>query len=260
MINLIADSIIFHPEDHHGHHLLPSFEEITFTTDDGATIHGIYIPPADFMDTILFFHGNAGNITYFEGFAEAYSRHGYGFLLFDYRGFGRSEGKISERNIYADSRAAAQYLIKEKKTAPANIILMGYSLGCAAAVRTALDFNDAGFKAVILQSPFTNISQLGAALIAGRYDPSSTLQKIIIGILHVALFNKRFDNLAVIGGVKPPVLIGYSKQDMLIPWQMSEALADAAPQGTQKYMSPYGHHADHAWLVKPVLDFINSLK
>ena len=259
LINLTANKFIFNPKAEHEQHLR-DFEEITFQTDDGATIHGLYLPPADFMDTILFFHGNAGNVTYFEEFADTYARHGYGFLLFDYRGFGRSEGQISERNIYADSRAAAQYLIRDKKTAPGNIILFGYSIGCAPAIQTAIDLKEADFRAVILQSPFTNIPQMGAALVAGGYNPSSTVQRVIIGVLYVALFDKRYDNLAKIHRVKPPVLIGYSKQDSLIPWLMSEALADAAPEGTQRFLSPYGKHTDYLWFEKAVINFLNPAR
>lgn len=258
-LNLTANRFIFFPKAEYLEHQLP-FEEITFTAADGAVIHGLYYPPADFMDTVLFFPGNAGNSSYFEEFGAAYTRHGYGFLIFDYRGFGRSEGTISETNIYADARAAVEYLIKERKTAPGNIILFGYSLGNAPAIKMAVEYKDAGFKALVLQSPFTNIPQMGAALLAGGYDPSATLQKAVIGVLYVALFNKRFDNLSRIGRVKLPMIIGYSKQDALIPWQMSAALAAAAPEGVQTFLSPYGHHTDYAWFEKPVVKFINSLK
>jgi fermentation-respiration switch protein FrsA (DUF1100 family) len=208
------------------------------------------------MDTILFFHGNAGNATYFEDFAEIYRKYGYGILIFDYRGFGHSEGKITQSNIYADGVAAVNYLIKERKTAPNNIILWGYSFGCAPAINVAAAMANMPFKALVLQSPFTNIPQMAAALIGRAYAPDSPLQKTIIGALHVILFNKSYDNFARIGGVKTPMLIGYSEQDSLIPWRMSAALATAAPQETKSWLSPFGKHTDFAWFEKEAAAFI----
>ena len=256
-LNLTAEKLIFYPKKDYWRHSLP-FEEVSFPAAGGAILHGLYLPPADYMDTILFFHGNAGNATYFEDFAEVYRKYGYGILIFDYRGFGRSEGKITRANIYADGIAAANYLIKERKTAPANIILWGYSFGCAPAINAAAQMADIPFKALILQSPFTNIPHMTAALAGGGYAPDSLLQKTIIGALHVILFNKSYDNLARIAAVKTPMLIGYGEQDSLIPWQMSAALAASAPAGTKSYLSPFGKHGDFAWFEKEAMAFIVS--
>jgi pimeloyl-ACP methyl ester carboxylesterase len=258
LINLNADKIIFYPEAEHWPITLP-FEEVSFDTTDGERVSAIYLPPADYMDTILFFHGNAGNVTYFEDWAEVYAKYGFGILIFDYRGFGKSPGKISERKIYDDSSAAAEYLMKEKHTPPSNIVLFGYSFGNAPAIKTAVKFKDTPFKALILQSPFTNTPQMGAALLGGGYNPSSGLQKTVIGALHVFLFDKKYDNLSRIKKVTIPMLIGYNRQDNVIPWEMSHVLADAAPEGTKQFLSSTGKHTGFTWFEKEAVDFINSL-
>jgi fermentation-respiration switch protein FrsA (DUF1100 family) len=257
LLNLFANKIIFHPRAQYAPHRL-AVEEITFKTKSGADIHGVYVAPAQYMDTILLFHGNAVNITYYEDFAEVYSKRGYGILIFDYRGFGKSEGKITAGNIYEDSIAAVEYLLKEKKTAPSNIILWGHSFGNAPAIETALRLKDYSFKALVLQSPFTNIPQMAGALLGGAYKPDSTLQTIIIGALYAVLFDKRYDNLAKIKKVKLPLFIAYTKQDMIIPWQMSEALANAAPEGSLKFLSPLGKHENFDWLEKEAIDFLSK--
>jgi fermentation-respiration switch protein FrsA (DUF1100 family) len=257
LLNIFADKIIFHPVKEYGAHILP-VEEIIFAAQDGTELHGIYLPPAPYMDTLLFFHGNTGNVTYFEDFAKLYAKHGFGILIFDYRGFGRSNGKLTQANVYGDAEAAVNYLIKTKNTPPSNIILWGYSFGNAPAVQTALSLKNMPFKALILQSPFTNMPQIWAAIAGRRYAPQSALQEVLIGIFYAVLFDKHYDNIAKIGGVKIPVLVGYSRQDMLIPWEMSAALAAAASEGSQSFLSETGRHASFEWFEKEALAFINK--
>ena len=257
IINLAANRLIFQPRADYQERLLSDAQEVVFPTAGGiAELHGLYVPPKEYMDTILFFHGNAGNVTYFEDFAAIYAKRGYGVLIFDYRGFGRSIGNITQANVYEDGLAAADYLIKQKKTAPNNIILWGYSFGGAPAINTAVVLNHLPFKALILQSVFTNTPQLAAAIAADGYEPGATLQKFIIGTLHIALFNKTYDNLAKINKVKTPVLIGVSRHDMLIPWQMGQALVAAAPEGAKVFVSPRGRHASFEWFEKEALAFL----
>jgi len=258
LVNLTANGIIFHPEEHAWPTVLP-FESVSFNSADGTPVHALYLAPADYMDTILFFPGNAGNSSYFEDFAQVYAKYGYGVLIPDYRGFGKTPGKTTERGIYEDAVAAVNFLTKDKKTDPSRLVLWGYSFGGAPAVEAALRFSDVPLKALILQSPFTNIPQTAAMIMAGNYNPLSGFQKTIIGIAHVVLFDKRYDNLAKIGRVRIPIFIAYTQQDTLILWEMSQALADAAPQGSKRFLSPTGKHTDFAWPEAQARAFLNSL-
>lgn len=253
----LTDRLIFDPT----HDELPlslPFEDVTFAAKNGQKLHGIYLPARAEKDTILFFHGNSYNVTHFEDFAKIYAREGYGVFIFDYRGYGKSEGKNTERRMYADGQSALDWLVKNKNIPPRKIILWGFSLGNAVAVETAKN-NRLPFKAVILQSPFSNTPQMGYFLLTGKFDPQSAFQRLFARFASPLLFNKRFDNLAKIKKIKPPLLIGYSRQDKTIPWQMSQALAQAAPDRAGHYFSPVGAHTEFDWFAPAALDFLRAL-
>lgn len=257
LINLFGMRAICFPESKSWPLALP-FEEVSFSSGGNASVSAIYLPAKEGKDTILFFHGNAGNVTYFEDFAEVYAPLGYGILIFDYRGFGKSYGKITEQNIYEDSAAAVNYLLKEKKLPAKKIILWGYSLGGAAAVQTAVDFNETPFKAVVLQSAFTNTPEMAAALITGGYKRNSLLFKALTLYFRLALYDKRFDNLSKIKEIKAPLLVAYNEQDTLVPWEMSEHLFKSARAGAHNFASPVGKHTGFAWLASGAQQFLGS--
>lgn len=259
VLNIFGHKFILFPEKEHSP-LVLNFEEVSFKSEDGTAVNALYLPAADYMDTILFFHGNAGNVTYFQDFAATYAKHGFGVLVFDYRGFGKTKGRITQQGIYEDSAAALEYLIKERKLAPENIILWGYSFGNAPAVETAVKYNNLSFKALLLQSPFTNTPQMAGAILGGKYAPNSLFQRVVIGVFYLVFFDKRYDNLAKIENIKTPVFVSYTQQDSIIPWDMSEALFKAAPAGAKNYRSPIGKHSDFAWAEKDSLAFINGLE
>ena len=89
IINWTANRFIFRPVRKEWPLRLP-WEQATFNTQDGSPLHALYLPAKENKETLLFFHGKAGNVTYFEDFAKTYAKYGYGILLFDYRGYGKS--------------------------------------------------------------------------------------------------------------------------------------------------------------------------
>ena len=255
-INWTANRFIFRPVRKEWPLQLP-WEQVFFRTQDGTPLHALYLPAKENKETLLFFHGKAGNVTYFEDFAKTYAKYGYGILLFDYRGYGKSKGRLTESHMYQDGAAALGYLLKKKMIPAQKIVVWGYSLGNGPAVQTAADFNILPLKAVILQSPFTNTAHMASYILLRRYRHGNWLQKWVSAVFSPLFFNKKFDNLAKIRRIKAPMLIAYSRQDVVIPWQMSCALADKAPRGTRRYFSPRGEHEQFRWLEKAAVNFLS---
>ena len=257
LLNWAANRFIFRPVRKEWPLQLP-WEQVTFRTQNGTPLQALYLPAKENKETLLFFHGKAGNVTYFEDFAKTYVKYGYGVLMFDYRGYGKSKGHLSEKNMYQDGAAALGYLLKERLLPAQKIVIWGYSLGNGPAVQAAVDFNILPLKAVILQSPFTNTPGMASFILLRRYRHGNWLQKWVSAVFKPIFFNKRFDNYAKIRQIKAPLLIAYSRQDKVIPWQMSCALADKAPRFSRRYFSPRGEHEQFRWLERAAVEFLNS--
>ena len=258
-INYFSDRIIYHPIKEVAP-LPPGFEEICFDNASSQKLCAAYKPAPKDGKTIILFHGNSGNISYYNTFARLYAHYGYGVFIFDYRGFGKSEGKLNQANFYEDASSALDFLITKMNIPPNDIILFAHSLGNAALIQTALTYNDLPFKALIMQSPFTNTPDMAASFFMGEdYKQNSLTRKLLSAVFRPLLANKLFDNISKIEQMKHPVFMLYSRQDMLIPWQMSDALFKKAPKGSENFISPYGGHNDFEWGVDAVDDYIKSL-
>src|SRR5262249_15027739 len=130
-------------------------QDVTFTTADGATIHGRWIPPETPQHgAVLVTNGNAGNLTYRGKFAADLRKAlGAGVLLFDYPGYGKTGGKPTEEGCYASGEAAYKWLIDEQKIAPNRVILCGESMGGGTAVELATKREH---RALVLVYTFTS--------------------------------------------------------------------------------------------------------
>ena len=187
------------------------YEDVTLHTVDGATLHGWYIPHAGAQHTLLFFHGNAGNISQRGDSVAIFQRLGMNVLIVDYRGYGRSTGKPSERGLYEDARSAWQYLTQQRDVAPHNIILFGRSLGGAVAAKLASEVQP---RALILESTFSSAKDLAHSLLP----------------LQSRLTPLRFDfNTAqLIRNINLPLLLIHSREDDIIPYPLGKQIYDAA--------------------------------
>ena len=253
-----ADEFIFHPVRGFLAGRLPG--ETFFLPSGNGKIQALYIPAREGKETLLFFHGNGGNLSHFAPFAQRYAAHGLGVLMFDYRGFGQSTGRVSQRRAFEDGQTALNYLLHAKKIPPQNLVLWGFSLGNSICLHTAVQNATLPFKAVVAQSPFTSSTEMAAYGVSKHYKPWDRKQKILLPFIYLILWNRKLDNTRQIPRVKAPLLVAYSRQDERIPWQMSAALARLAPHGTQAYASPRGSHGEFGWLEKRALDFLTSLK
>ena len=143
MMMLFENSLLYFPTKFPGGDWTPrgiNVEEAWFTAADGTKIHGWYAPHEKPLAVVLFCHGNGGNITNITGvIRELHDRVGVAVLVFDYRGYGKSEGNPDEAGVLADARAARAWLADKAGVAENQIVLMGESLGGAVAVDLAAD-------------------------------------------------------------------------------------------------------------------------
>ena len=225
------------------------FEDVALEVEAGVRVHGWFIKadrePSN--GTVLFSHGNAGNIALRLDRAMAWRKLGVDFLLYDYRGFGRSTGDPDEEGTYRDGRAAFDYLVNTRSIDPSRIILMGESLGCAVTVQTALDRKAA---AVVLEAPFASIARMASA---------------VFPFLPVQLFVRtKYDNLAKIARISRPLLVVQGTKDEVIPVEQGRLVFDAALE-PKKYLGVEGAHHNDVYIVggasylKALSDFIKAV-
>ena len=201
-----------------------AYEEVFLDTEDGVRLHGWYIPRHESKQTLLFFHGNAGNISHRGASVEIFHRLGLNVFIFDYRGYGKSQGKPDEKGLYKDARAAWRYLSKERGFGPEEILLFGRSLGGAVAAELAAEIQPGG---LILESTFSSAKDVANAvfpilsrLIFLRYD---------------------FDTAAHVRRVACPVLVLHSPDDEIIPFRLGEKVFQAANE-PKSFVKMMGDH------------------
>ena len=204
------------------------YEDVHIKTADGAVINGWLIPNRAAQKVILLFHGNGGNLGHRVHFLRVLNALPANVLIIDYHGYGKSQGKPSEANLYLDAEAAYRYLIERRKFKPEQIVVMGSSLGSAVATYLAEKERVGG---LILQKPFTS-----AAAMAPRLNPLYRWP--------IVLIRSRYDNLARIRNVKVPLLIIHSKDDEMIPYQMSVELYEKANEPKELLLLDGFRHND----------------
>jgi fermentation-respiration switch protein FrsA (DUF1100 family) len=204
------------------------YEDVYFTAEDGITLNGWWVPGTGSPLTLLWFHGNGGNISHrLESIKLRRERLGVNIFIFDYREYGRSEGKVSEQGTYRDGTAAFRYLRDRPGLHPDKIVFLGESLGSAVAVEMALRHGCAG---LILESPFLSISEMA---------------KVSFPFLPVdPLLRTRYDSLSKIEKVKAPILIVHGEFDEIIPFEQGRRLFEAAPEPKEFYTIRKARHND----------------
>jgi hypothetical protein len=199
-----------------------------FESSDGTRLHGWIAEHAAPRGVLLFCHGNAGNITNRADVVTYFRDHlRLTAFVFDYRGYGRSEGSPNEAGVLADARAARNWLAKHTGVAAGELVLMGRSLGGAVAVDLAAD---GGAKALILESTFTSAPDAGAAIYP--WLPVRWIMKT------------RFDALSKITNYSGPLLMSHSTGDEIIPFELGQRLFEAAEGDKQFVTIDDAYHND----------------
>jgi hypothetical protein len=189
------------------------YEDVHFQAEDGTRLHGWFIPAEEADGVLLFCHGNAGNISHRLESIGIFHRLGLDVFIFDYRGYGQSEGKPSEMGTYQDAEAAWRYLTEKRKIKPSRIIIFGRSLGGAVAAWLAQHHTPA---ALVLESTFTAMPDIAATHYP--YLPVRLLLRF------------KYDTTEYLKKVDCPVLIVHSRDDEIMPSSHGQRLFAAAPE------------------------------
>jgi fermentation-respiration switch protein FrsA (DUF1100 family) len=200
------------------------YETVALTTKDGISLNGWFVPVKQPRATVLFFHGNAGNISHRLETLELLHELGLAVFIFDYRGYGMSEGKPTEEGLYRDAEAAWEYLTVSRGIPAHEILLFGRSLGGAIAAYLA---NRHVAMGLVLESTFTSIPELAA-----QHYPWLPVRDMV---------RYRYDTGSRLPQVEMPVLIIHSPDDEIIPFTHSQALYDLA-RGPKCFVELKGSH------------------
>jgi fermentation-respiration switch protein FrsA (DUF1100 family) len=200
------------------------YEDVSLTTSDNERLHGWYIPAVDSRGVLLFFHGNAGNISHRLDSIKIFHELDLDILIIDYRGYGQSTGKPTEQGTYLDARAAWDYLINTRRIPADRIIIFGRSLGGAVGAWLGVQHTPA---AVIIESSFSSGVDM-----ARRLYPFLPVRLITRLQYPVADYAARLDC---------PVLVVHSRHDEIIPFTMGQAIYAAVKQ-QKKFLELRGDH------------------
>ncbi len=209
-----------------------AWEDAHIPTPDGLILNGWYLPAPEAGGTdrpgrgftLLFFHGNAGNISHRLESLRIFHGLGLNVLIIDYRGFGKSEGRVSVNGTRIDALAAWDWLEQQKGLTPERIVLFGRSLGGAVAASLAEQTKPAG---LIIESSFTSLYDVGSFLFPH---------------LPVRWFLPQdYDSVASLKGKQIPLLVVHSPEDTLVPYKLGRALYDSY-QGPKTFLEIHGSH------------------
>jgi fermentation-respiration switch protein FrsA (DUF1100 family) len=202
-------------------------EEVWFVAADGVKLNALYLPNPQSRKVIVWFHGNAEDLSTVAGALNFYSAAGASVLALDYRGYGKSEGSPFEDGLYRDGDAAYDYLIKQRHAQAEDIILLGHSLGGVVAIDLASRRPCGG---LIVESSLTTAREMARRLFR-------------IPLLDYAP-RTRFDSLSKIPRVRAPVLIVHGTKDEMIPFSMGRCLFENASQPKALYAVEGAGHND----------------
>ncbi len=205
-----------------------AYEEVHFTSD-GLTLNGWFLP-GETDHTVLWVHGNAGNIADRVDMLAAMTRElKVSSFIFDFRGYGMSEGRPSEEGLYRDTASAFRWLTEQRGIKPGDVILYGHSLGSALTVDLSLDVGSSA-GGIVLESPFTSVADMARALYGG---------------LPIHLFlSMKLDNIGRVAGLDMPLLVIHGDSDHVVPFKMGKRVYDAAAEPKRFLPVPGADHND----------------
>jgi len=201
------------------------WQDVHLTTADDVRLHAWWIPARESRGVLLFFHGNAGNISHRSYSIDQFNRLGLSVLIVDYRGYGQSEGRPTERGTALDARAAWHWLTDEQGVDPDNTVIFGRSLGAAVAAELATEVQPGG---VILESPFRSVPDLGQRLYP--FLPVRWLSRL------------QYPVIEYVQEIRSPMLVIHSRDDEIIPYSEGEAVYHAASEPRRLLTIRGGHN------------------
>jgi alpha-beta hydrolase superfamily lysophospholipase len=214
------------------------YEEVWINQSSRDRLHAWWVPIAQTDNqpakTIIYFHGNSGNLSKYVYVIERLHKAGFSVFMINYRGYGCSGGDFPrETNIYEDAATALDYLTEEKQISTQDIFAYGYSLGGAVAIDLAVKNPD--LAGLIVESSFTSMQEM-ASFNAPKWIPINLL------------LTERFNSIAKIPNLDMPLLIFHGTADEVIPTYMGERLYEAAPEPKELVIVPTANHGNTAEL------------
>jgi len=223
---VFQSSLIYFPDNRiisTPHEIGLNYDAVSFKATDGVELTGWFIPASSEI-VVLFCHGNAGNISDRLDSLQVFHKLGFNSFIFDYRGYGESAGKTTEQGTYRDAEGAWNFLVREKGFKQDEIIIFGRSLGGAVAAHLAMTQQP---SALILESTFTSISDLGAGLYP--FFPVRLLSRFNYSVVD---FVRR---------VHCPVLVVHSLEDDIVPYGLGVKVYRAANE-PKEFLEIAGDH------------------
>lgn len=200
------------------------YDEVSLTTEDNVKLHGWYLPHPASKRALLFFHGNGGNISHRGESLQIFHRLGYNIFIFDYRGYGQSEGTPGESGLYKDATAAWNYLTAQRGFASKDIVVFGRSIGGVVASKLAAEVQP---SALILESTFSSARDMA--------------QSLFPVLSHILVMRYDFKTSMHIKQVHCPVLVIHSLDDDIIPYELGRKVYESA-NSPKSFIILHGDH------------------
>ncbi len=223
-----------------------AYKDVFFYSEDNIKINGWLVKSKNAKTTIIFAHGNGGNISHRLDKINFFNKLGLNILIFDYRGYGKSAGVPSEQGLYLDIQAAYKFIKKEQSTGA--IIVYGESLGGAIAIDLAQKDKEFDIDGLILEGTFTNITDMA---------------RLIYPFLPTGFLKTKFDSISKISNIKTPKLHFHGKNDNIVPFNLGQKLFNAAIE-PKKLVALEGQHNDGFFISenlvrKSIIEFMESI-
>ena len=226
----MEERFIFYPErriERTPDHYRLAFDNVWFRAPDGPRLNGWFVPHPKAKTTLLWFHGNAGNISHrLENIRLLHEKIPVHIFIFDYRGYGQSEGTASEEGTYRDATGALEYLRSRRDIDARRIVFFGRSLGAAVAADLAAREE---CHALILETPFVSVREMARVALPLPIGP---------------LLRTRYDVLEKIRSVRAPLLVLHGDQDEVVPYAQGKRVFEAAPGPKEFYTIRGARHND----------------
>ncbi|MDY7012297.1 MAG: alpha/beta fold hydrolase [Cyanobacteriota bacterium] len=224
-----------------------SYEEVwlPIAPQTGERVHGWWLPtPTNYRGTVLYCHGKNGNLSRNLKQANRWVKLGFNVFLFDYRGYGRSQGQFpNERRVYEDAQVALNYLLEQRKIDPRTLLFYGHSLGGAVAIELAT--RNPRVAGLVIESSFTSLREM--------VDCTGIYALVPVNLL----LSQRFDSLGKVASLKMPILYIHGTRDTTVPDRMSQTLFAATTAPKQLYLVPGAGHSNVAAIASD--EYLNTV-
>ena len=246
-LRTLEAAMTFRPSRMAATQVIPSgAENVWFTSADGTRLNGWFFASQTKPElaSMIFFHGNGGNIANVGWLAQRFASHGFNVLIFDYRGYGGSDGvAANEADLYADGDAAVDFVMHKKGIRSEQIVLYGHSLGTTVVADVA---SRRTFGAVVLESGFSSASSVATSALPW-----------LPGFLHF-LGKNRFESARKLNRVKVPILIAHGDPDRTIPTSEARLLYAAANEPKKLLIIPGAGHVVFGSAGEPYLNQVEQ--